>query len=91
MTQTMEWLFASGHAVDIVLAVLATEAVWLLARGHGWRPVVLTLAPAVLILVGLRAALTGEAWPWIAGPLALSFPVHIADLAARFGTRRQPR
>lgn len=84
----MEWLFSSGHAVDVVLGVLALEAMWLKVRGHPLRPILLTLLPAVLILLGLRAALVGMSWPWIAVPLALSFPVHLVDLAARFGARR---
>lgn len=85
----MEQFFANGHAVDVILAVLAIEAVWLMRRGRPARFVALTLLPAVLILLGLRAALTGTAWPWIALPLALSFPVHIADLAVRFGGARR--
>lgn len=85
----MEAFFASGHAVDVIFAVLAVEAVWLVGRGRALRAVLLTLLPAVLILLALRAALTGMAWPWVAVPLALSFPVHLTDLAARFGTRRQ--
>lgn len=85
----MASFFATGHAVDFILLVLAIEAVWLVSRGNSPRGVVLTLLPAVLILLGLRAALTGMAWPWVAVPLALSFPVHLADLAARFGARRR--
>lgn len=79
----MEWLFASGHAVDIVLVVLFTEAVWLIARRNNPLDVLLMLLPAALILLGLRAALVEAAWPWIAIPLALSFPVHLADLSRR--------
>lgn len=85
----MQGFFASGHAVDLVLAVLTVEAVWLMIRGHPPRAVLPMLLPAALILIGLRAALTGMAWPWVAVPLALSFPVHLFDLAARFGPRRQ--
>ena len=79
----MGWLFASGHAVDIVLAVIAVELVWLVRSG--WRPssAVLRLAPGALMLAALRSALTGADWYWIALPLALSFPVHLADLARR--------
>jgi hypothetical protein len=77
----MAWLFASGHAVDIVLAVIALEWVWLVSRG-GWRPgsALLRLLPGALMLVALRAALIGLAWPWVSLPLLLSFPVHLADL-----------
>ncbi len=83
----MEWLFASGHAVDIVLAVLVTEAVWLAARGRRVSDIALLMLPAVAILLALRAALVGAAWPLIALPLALSFPVHLADLRRRFRSR----
>lgn len=80
----MHWLFTSGHAVDIVLAVLAIELVWLVTRG-GWRVIdaLLRLGPGALMLAALRGALAGLDWPWIALPLLLSFPVHLADLARR--------
>lgn len=84
----MDQLFASGHAVDIVLAVLAVELVLLVRRGNALRPVILMLAPAGLILIGLRAALTGAPWQWVALPLAASFPVHLMDLARRFPRSR---
>lgn len=87
----MTWLFASGHAVDIVVAVIALEWMWLTFRG-GWRALdaLLRLAPGALMLAGLRAALTGQAWYWIALPLLLSFPVHLADLARHAGRRSRP-
>jgi hypothetical protein len=76
----MEQLFASGHAIDIVLAVLAIEAIWLHRRNWALRDIMTTLGPAVLILLGTRAALTGAAWIWVSLPLAASFPLHLADL-----------
>ena len=80
----MAWLFASGHAVDIVLAVIGVELVWLVGTRR-WRftDAILRLAPGALMLLALRAALTGLEWRWIALPLLLSFPVHLADLARR--------
>lgn len=83
----MQGLFASGHAVDIVLAVLLIEFVWLRTKGRNTLDLALMLAPAALILLGLRAALTGADWVWVALPLAASFPVHLADLSRR--TRRR--
>ena len=83
----MQSLFASGHAVDIVLAVLMIEFLWLRFRGGRALDLLLMLLPAALILLGLRAALTGAGWIWIAIPLAASFPVHLADLSRR-ATRR---
>jgi hypothetical protein len=78
------WLFASGHAVDIVLVVIGVELAWLVsARGWPVTEATLRLAPGALMLLALRAALTGSDWRWIALPLLLSFPVHLADLAQR--------
>ena len=80
----MTWLFASGHAIDIVLAVIAVEALWLITRAR-WRVhrALLCLVPGALMLLALRAALTGLDWRWIAALLLLSFPVNLADLALR--------
>ncbi|MFN3456387.1 MAG: hypothetical protein ACK4Z8_02280 [Novosphingobium sp.] len=79
----MEALFTSGHAADVVLAALALEALWLKWRGWRLGDLLTMLLPAALIVVGLRAALTGAEWPWISAPIALSFPVHIADVLRR--------
>jgi hypothetical protein len=79
----MDDFFASGRAVDVVLVVLAVEAIWLKWRSNGWVDIVAALLPAVLMMIALRAALTGMAWPFISLPLALAFPVHLYDLKRR--------
>jgi hypothetical protein len=79
----MTALFASGHAADIVLAMLAAEAVWLTARGHPISTVLTTLLPAALLVLGLRGALTGATWPWVALPVAAALPAHLWDLGRR--------
>jgi hypothetical protein len=80
----MQAFFTSGHAVDVVLAVLAIEAIILRWRyGWGYAAIFGILMPAVLMMIALRAALTGMDWPWIAIPLTLAFPVHIYDVKAR--------
>ena len=84
----MTWLFAEGHAADIILVVLAAEAVWLKMRGWSLRAIAGLLGPAALIVLGLRAALTGAGWPWIALPLALSLPLHLMDLRTRLAAHR---
>jgi hypothetical protein len=83
------WLFASGHAVDVVLVVIVVELAWLVTAGR-WQmsQAALRLAPGVFILLALRGALTGSDWRWIALPLALAFPLHLADLMQRTGQRR---
>lgn len=87
MTSLLDWLFTQGHAADLVLAVMAAELTALVVLG-GWRlrDALLRLLPGALMMVALRAALTGAGWQWVALALALSFPAHLADLAG--GARR---
>ncbi len=65
-----------------MLAVIAFELVWLVRAG-GWRTTdaVLRLAPGVMMLIALRAALGGHDWYWVALPLLISFPLHLADIS----------
>ena len=79
----MDEFFASVHAVDVVLGVLLIEAIWLKRRRNHWADIAPALLPAVLMMVALRAALTGMAWPFVSIPLALAFPVHLYDLRRR--------
>jgi hypothetical protein len=80
----IEAFFASGHAADVILGVLLIEAAWLRsARRWRWGEIFALLGPAALIVMGLRAALTGAAWWWIALPLAASLPLHLMDLRSR--------
>jgi hypothetical protein len=79
----MEEFFASGRAVDVVLLVLIVEAIWLKFRANIWADIIPALLPAVLMMIALRAALTGMAWPFVSVPLALAFPVHLYDLRRR--------
>ena len=83
----MEALFASGHAADIVLGVLAVEALILTRRG--WTPTAIIglIGPAALIVLGLRAALVGAQWYWVSLPVALAFPLHLIDLRQRLRSR----
>ena len=82
----IEAFFTSGHAADVILGVLLIETAWLrLARRWSWGAVAALLGPAALIVLGLRAALTGADWWWIALPLAASLPLHLMDLRGRLG------
>ena len=79
----IESFFANGHAADLVLAVLAFEAVWLRMRGWSFGAIAGLLGPAVFIVLALRAALIGADWWWVALALALSLPLHLMDLRVR--------
>ncbi len=67
-----------------MLAVIGLELCWLVVRGK-WplAKALLCLVPGALMLLALRAALTGLDWRMVALPLMLSFPIHLADLAQR--------
>jgi hypothetical protein len=80
--------FASGHAADLIILILAAELV-VLAIGRRWAVAAGAVMPGMLLAIALRFALTGAAWPWIATPLALAFPFHVADLARRRGGDRR--
>lgn len=88
----IERLFDHGHAADIVLGVLVLEAIWLITRGYSARRVLYALGPGALMVIAIRFALTGAAWPWIAAALAASLPLHLLDMArrGRLGPRRHP-
>lgn len=85
----MSGLFASGNVVDLILAIIALEAAFLLARTR-LRPldIALALGPGVCLLLALRSALTGADWRWTAAALAASFPLHLLDLIRRSSGRR---
>lgn len=82
--------FASGRAAELILAVLILELVVLAwSRRMPLADIAGLVLPGLLIILGLRAALMGQPWPWIATPLALAFPVHLLDLARRLRMRRR--
>ena len=89
MIERVGGMFASGRAADVVLAVMLAEGLWLVGR-RGWRAgdALALLLPGALILLALRAALTGQDWRWIALPLIASLPVHLADVALRASRAR---
>lgn len=79
----MESFFASGRAADVVLAVMAAEGLWMVWRGRSPRAVAAALLPGAFIVLGIRGALTGAGWMFVAAPLMLAFVAHLADLAVR--------
>ena len=76
--------FASGQAVDLVLAFMAVEAIILvLVKRRTPITVLLTILPGAVMMLALRAALTGAGWQWVAIWLTVSLPLHLADLRHR--------
>jgi hypothetical protein len=87
-------LIASGRIVDLILALVALEAVGLIGlwrlRRRGLAPADLlaNLLAGVGLLLALRAALVGAWWGWIALCLAMALAAHLADLRRRWPSPR---
>ena len=94
----MAGLFASGRIIDVILALVALEALllaWLGRRGGLPLPALLAnLASGGALMLALRAALVGSGWIVIAGWLLAGLVAHLADLRLRFraatAQRRSP-
>lgn len=86
---TLNEFFHSGHAADLILFIMAIELIVLSWRARARRrrglvtDIVFAMAPGACLVLALRNALTGSGWVWIAAPLAVSLPFHLADLARR--------
>ena len=85
----METLVTSGLVADIVLACLALEAValvaWRLLHGRGPElgDVLALLLPGAFLVLALRFALTGPAWPLVPLMLVGALAAHLHDLSRR--------
>lgn len=90
MSDTFEHLFASGRVIDLILLMVAAEAIligWLrrrIGRGPALADIGPTLVSGALLLLTVRAALTGSWWGWIALILTLALVSHLIDLALRW-------
>lgn len=75
----------SPHLADLALGLLALEGALLLWwRGRARAGVLLLgLLPGGFLLLALRMALAGAAWPWTPVFLALALPAHLLDLRRR--------
>jgi len=78
-------LFATGHIVDFILALILIEFVALSAYiGRvAWRGFAGNLLSGACLLLALRAALAGADFALIGLFLFLGFLFHLADLAER--------
>ena len=85
----MTELFASGRIVDLILVMVAIEALVLLT--YGFRTglgvsagsLLINLLAGVFLLLALRSALIGSHWVWTSAWLGAGLFAHIADLAQR--------
>ncbi len=83
----MTALFTSPLLADLVLAVLALEAVVFALRGG--QAALARVGPFLLsgacLTLALRAVLADAAWPWVASGLLGALVAHLWDLRGRAG------
>lgn len=86
----MAEFIASGRAIDVILAMMAVEAVVLhvyrrrTGRGLAGPDILINLAAGGSLMLAVRAALTGAGAGWIAACLLASLAAHGADLSRRW-------
>jgi hypothetical protein len=86
---SLEWLISSGRIADVILVVVACEAIvtlWVIGRSSGLaacRGPLAGLAAGASLILALRAALTGAGWPFVALFLSFGFVSHIAEVMWR--------
>lgn len=70
--------------------VLTLEFVWLVvARRRTAVGALSALLPGACLVLALRFALTGAAWPWAVLAVTASLPAHLWDLRRRPIERRR--
>jgi hypothetical protein len=83
-------LFATGRVVDLILALMALEGVFLVAyrrrtgRGIVAGDLLSNLLAGAGLLLAVRGALAGAGWIWIAACLLAALLAHVADLRRRW-------
>ncbi|WP_428483701.1 hypothetical protein [Rhodopila sp.] len=90
MLLAIEKAFTSPHLIDLILVFTVLEAaaltLWYRRTGHGLRPRAVghLLLPGICLLLALRAALAGVAWPCVPAALAAAGVAHLVDLHDRW-------
>jgi hypothetical protein len=83
-------LFASGHLVDLVLAVVVIEAATLVLywrrarRGIAPGDLLPNLCAGVFLLLALRVTLANAGWRLASACLAAAGLAHLADIYRRW-------
>lgn len=88
----MESLFVDARMIDIAIAVLAAESLWIARAWRVRRHLLPTLLSGLMLMLAWRFHQAGLHWLWIAAPLLSSAFWHACDLALRWPrpSRRRP-
>lgn len=93
----MRELFASVGLVELIVALVVLEGVFLVAyhraTGRGIAPagVLGNLLAGLFLLLALRSVMIDAAWGWLALFLALALIAHLGDLWYRWQTETPSR
>jgi hypothetical protein len=91
----MSELFASERSIDLVLLLIALEAVILMVlwrmRSCPLRPLetLLILAPGTLLLLSSRAVMSGAAGTWVPSLFLAALIMHLLDLRRQWRDRQR--
>jgi hypothetical protein len=96
----VEGVLTSPALIDLIIVFTMIEAVVLIIwRRRSGAPtafrreaparqasaVGLMLLPGMCLLLAVRAALAGAAWPWVPAALTAALIAHLLDVRARWG------
>lgn len=96
----MKSVLTSPALIDLIIVFTMIEAVVLFiwrrrpgaptafggeGRATQGYAVGLMLLPGICLLLALRAALAGAAWPWVPAALTAALIAHLLDVRARWG------
>ena len=87
----------SGRIIDLILGLTVLEAIALVVlhrlRGRGVDPreFAANLLSGCLLLLAMRAYVSGAGWIWIATSLLLAGVAHSVDMARRWRWKQEGR
>jgi hypothetical protein len=77
--------YTSPHLIDVIMLFTVLEGVVLACwRKLPTRTVIVMLAPGLCLLLAVRAAMAGVAWPWVPVALTGALVTHFFDMRERF-------
>jgi len=91
----MAEFFAGARAIELVLSLIALEAIGLIALWRFGRcplpprATLLILAPGSSLLLASHAVLAGASWLWVSLLFLVALVLHLVDLRQRWQERQR--